>query len=124
MCILVYYTRQDSLHCATPITLVSFLPGHQENSATGLLDAIGPLRRLTAAGLAVLLSHHPRKGEARAGQASRGSGALPAFADILLEMNYYNRADAEDLRRNLRGFSRFERTPRPPVLELSAGCTG
>jgi hypothetical protein len=36
----------------------------------------------------VLQVHHPRRGRHEAGQAARGSGALAAFADILLEMNW------------------------------------
>jgi hypothetical protein len=36
--------------------------------------------------MSVLLVHHPRKGKTLAGQAARGSGALPSFVDILIEM--------------------------------------
>src|SRR5262249_40946179 len=61
--------------------LASFLPGRDENSASGMLEALLPLSRLTAAGAAVLLLHHPRKGEWVDGQMARGSGALAGFAD-------------------------------------------
>jgi hypothetical protein len=43
--------------------LASFLPGHDENSAAALLDALLPRSTLTREGAAVLLLHHPRKGE-------------------------------------------------------------
>jgi hypothetical protein len=41
------------------------------------LDFLLTLQRLTAAGLAVWLAHHPRKDRTDEGQAARGSGALP-----------------------------------------------
>jgi hypothetical protein len=43
-----------------------------------LLECLTPSQRLTAAGMAVLLPHHPHKGKTVAGQAARGSGALPS----------------------------------------------
>ena len=66
---------------------------------------------------------HPRKGQHLAGQAARGSGALAAFADILLEMNWYRSPADGNRRRRLRGFSRHEETPRLLVLELTADGT-
>jgi len=80
-----------------------------------------PLRRLTAAGLAVLLIHHPRKGVNLAGQAARGSGALASFVDILIEMHWYGKADEDDRRRWLRAYSRYEETRPGLVLELTPG---
>ena len=41
--------------------LASFLPGRCESDAGTLLEALQPLHRLTMAGVAVLLLHHPRK---------------------------------------------------------------
>jgi len=49
-----------------------------------MLDFLHSLSPLTAAGMAVWLQHHPRKGRTPSGQASRGSGALPGFVDILM----------------------------------------
>jgi archaellum biogenesis ATPase FlaH len=43
--------------------LAPFLPTRNENAAAGMLDALAPLQRLAARGMAVLLAHHPRKGE-------------------------------------------------------------
>jgi hypothetical protein len=51
------------------------------------------------------------------GQASRGSGALPAYVDILLEMHGLPAAAADDRRRRLRAFSRHTLTPRDLVIE-------
>jgi hypothetical protein len=99
--------------------LAGFLPG-SENDAGAVLAALLPLRRLTSAGLAVWPLHHPKKGPTLLGQAARGSGALAASVDILLEMSWYGDPDDGDRRRRLRAFSRFEETPRRLVIELSA----
>jgi hypothetical protein len=103
--------------------LASFLPGHAEQSADLLLDALMPLERWQAAGMAVLLLHHPRKGVVLAGQAARGSGALSHHVDILIEMRPYGRATDSDRRRVLQSWSRFPATPRQLVIEWSADGT-
>jgi hypothetical protein len=76
-----------------------------------MLECLTPLHRLTAAGMSVLLLHHPRKGKTVAGQAARGSGALPNFADVIIEMGFYAHPDDLDRRRRLVGF-RATTTPR------------
>src|SRR5439155_12284867 len=81
--------------------LASFLPGRDESSAGGMLATMLLLQRLTALGMSVLVLHHPKKGETIAGQAARGSGALSAYVDILVEMELYNRSDDKDRRRRL-----------------------
>jgi hypothetical protein len=103
-------------------TLVSFLPGRDENRAAAVLDALLPLRALTRAGVALLILHHPRKGETLPGQAARGSGALPAFADLFLEMNF-PAGDPATRRRLVTGFSRLKETPRRLLMELNADGT-
>ena len=105
-------------------TLGTFLPGRDESHAGLMLEALAPLQTLTAAGLAVLLLHHPRKGEALPGQSSRGSGAVPSFADILIEMHWYRRGTDDDRRRRLLAWSRFPDTPRQLVIEWSADGHG
>jgi hypothetical protein len=52
--------------------------------------------------------------------AARGSGALPAFVDVLIEMERFDPNNDDDRRRRLRAYSRFERTPAHAVLELNA----
>jgi hypothetical protein len=99
-------------------SLATFLPAHSENSAGALLECLTPLQRLTTAGMGVLLPHHPRKGNTLAGQAARGSGALPGFVDIIVEMGYYVAPDDLDRRRRLIAFSRHEETPRHLLMEL------
>jgi hypothetical protein len=58
-----------------------------------------------------------------AGQAARGSGALPAFVDILIEMYWYGKPGDGDRRRRLRAYSRQDETPRHLTIELSADGT-
>jgi hypothetical protein len=104
-------------------SLAHFLPGRDENSAALMLEALLPLEALTAAGLAVLILHHPGKRPAPEGQAARGSGALPAHADVLLEMRPDPRGGDSDRRRRLLALSRFRETPRHAVIELNAEGT-
>jgi hypothetical protein len=99
--------------------LAPFLPGAAESNPITVLDALQPLTDLTSAGQAVLLLHHPRKGESQAGQAARGSGALCASADIMIEMKLPHSGRPQDRRRRLLGWSRFGETPRDRVIELS-----
>jgi hypothetical protein len=101
-------------------SLAYFLPSRSENDAGAMLEGLMPLRRLTTEGLAVWPLHHPRKGRTLIGQAARGSGALSAYVDIIMEMDWYSDPDAPDRRRRLRAFSRHEETPRRRVIELTA----
>jgi hypothetical protein len=103
--------------------LAAFFPGKSENDAVIMLDALAPLQRLAARGLAVLALHHPAKKERGDGPSGRGSGALLACADILLDMRCYRRPLDDDRRRRLIGLSRFNDTPRELVIELNAEGT-
>ena len=91
--------------------LASFLPGRCESDAASLLEAMQPLLRLTAAGTAVLLLHHPRKKPAEVGSAARGSGAMLGFVDISLELSRAGGLDSETNRRLIRAQSRREGVP-------------
>jgi hypothetical protein len=84
-----------------------------------MLDTLLPLQQLTARNLAILLLHHPRKGDCLAGQAARGNGALPSYVDINIEMSACAPANDADRRRRLRSASRFEDTPVQRVLALT-----
>jgi len=97
--------------------LIHVLPCN-ENNSTAIREALEPLRRLTDAGMAVLLLHHPAKREAGAGKSSRGNGALPAFADILMELRIAP-GDPSIYRRWLHGFSRYQETPRQICFEMN-----
>jgi AAA domain len=103
-------------------TIASLVPGSESNSVS-VMRALLPLQRLTEQGMAVLLTHHPKKGMTQPGQAARGSGAFAAFADIVVEMSRCPHAREDDRRRRLLGFARSEATPRQLVLELNAEAT-
>jgi hypothetical protein len=103
--------------------LAGFLPGRSENEAGLMLEFLLPLQRLTAAGVAVLILHHPRKQATPAGQSARGSGALTGVADILMEMEPVSIHLEDDRRRRLWAFSRHAGTPTRLVIELTAGGT-
>lgn len=117
------------LHARHPFSLLlidplaAFLPGRTENDATTMLDALMPLQTLTTRGPAVLIAHHPSKGETPPGQAARGSGALSGFVDILIEMRLFPHAKDDDRRRRLQAFSRFAETPRKWAIELTPDGT-
>ncbi len=92
----------------------------KENDAGQVLGALALLNRLTEAEAAVLLIHHPRKSGGEEGQASRGSGALTGFVDIIVELRRFNAADRHDRCRVLRTFSRFSESPEEVVVELTS----
>jgi hypothetical protein len=101
-------------------SLANLAPMRSENDSAEMLKALAPLQRLTARGVSVLISHHPRKRPSAPGQAARGSGALTAFVDIILEMDDVARRNPKDRRRRLRAFSRYSATPPTWVIEWTA----
>jgi hypothetical protein len=101
-------------------TIAALSPGATEFHSKGALAALRPLEQLTRSGTSVLLLHHPRKNRSLSGQASRGSGALCAYADILIEMNAFDGSRPDDRRRKLFGWSRHDATVRERVIELSS----
>jgi hypothetical protein len=100
-------------------TLAGFLPGSDENNAGTMLAALAPLQPLATAGAGVLLLHHPRKTDGE----PRGSGALPGFADVLLELGGVQPHDGTDRRRRLRAAGRFPETSSGALIELDADGT-
>ena len=101
-------------------TLTSFTPYRGENHAANVIDFLTSLRRLTELGISVLLKHHPRKNEAAVGCIARGTGALAASIDIILEMYLLCRFEDRDRRRIILGLSRHEETPDRLIVELNA----
>jgi hypothetical protein len=94
-------------------------PG-SENDAAAMTELVKSLQGLAGRGVAVLVLHHPRKAAAAAGRAARGSGALPAAADITIEMDWVDGPAEGDRRRLLRGFSRHAATPLRLAIEWTA----
>ncbi|HEV3144777.1 MAG TPA: AAA family ATPase [Gemmataceae bacterium] len=99
--------------------LAAFLPAATESNSGVMMQVLLPLHRLAKAGVAILLLHHPRKGDPPLGQAARGTGALGGFADVVLEMKSRQHMAQGERRRRLLGFSRFDETPPDVILELN-----
>ncbi len=100
-------------------TLGSVAPYQNENDAAEMQATLMPLQAIADTGAAVLLVHHPRKGDGQEGQASRGSGALTGFVDCIIELRRYSRTDRSDSRRTLTTFSRLDESPPEVVVELT-----
>jgi hypothetical protein len=92
------------------------LRGDDENKTGAVLGALEPLRDAAAAGLAVLIITHHRKGGGKFGEGVRGASALVGACDIVLEIER-DPADETRRRRILRGISRFDEPPEL-VVEL------
>lgn len=100
-------------------TLSNLWPVRDENSACEVQAALMPLHRLAGENTGLQLVHHLSKGDGDEAKGARGSGALAAFVDVILELRRFNKADRHDRRRVLTGYSRFEETPAELVVELS-----
>src|SRR5262249_45380614 len=126
---LAFIARLAAMHRHTPLDLVvidplaAFYSGKDENNARMMLQALVPLRLLLGLGIAVLVLHHPRKGETLPGQAFRGTGALGGHVDILIEMFRASRTNRTDRRRRLVTDSRPDQSPLDQVIELTADGT-
>src|SRR5215471_676043 len=81
-------------------TLANLWPVRDENDAARVQECLMPLHGLTASA-ALLLVHHIRKSDGPEATAARGSGALSAFVDTILELRRYNAGDRGDHRRVL-----------------------
>jgi hypothetical protein len=115
--------RQEKLDLVVLDALATLLPGYAETCAPKMLDCLLPLQALANQGPALWLLHHPAKGRRADGQTARGSGALPGFADIVMEMSCLRRARSRDRRRRICAYSRYAETPRHLILELNAEGT-
>jgi hypothetical protein len=100
-------------------TLTNLWPVRNENDAAEEVTALMPLRKLTAAGMAVLAVHHFGKADLSEGKGARGSTALGGFVDVLLELKRFNPDEPADRCRVLTGWGRFRGVPAELVIRLS-----
>jgi hypothetical protein len=98
-------------------TIGMLFPSAAETNADCMDRALDPLRRLADKGVSTWLLHHPAKGRTGEGKAARGTGALPAEVEIVLEMKPLLDATPHDYVRVLTTFSRHEETPRRLLFE-------
>ncbi len=114
----LHQKRRMELLIVDPVSLL--LPPFFESHAERMHAALLPLSRLTSLGMAVLLLHHPKKGDALSGQAARGPARCAALVDVMMELSCRRGASPEDRVRRLLAWSRYEETVRERVIELSA----
>lgn len=100
-------------------TLASFWPVNDENNSSEVMTALMPLRGLSDCGASLLLVHHPRKSEGAEGKASRGSGALTGFVDVIVELRRDGGDSHATRRRALKTYSRFDESPDEVIIELT-----
>jgi len=93
-----------------------------ESNARNMLDVLQSLKRLTDANLAVLILHHPAKGDPPVGQYARGHGSLLSHVAVSIEMRRPT-GDPLTRRRRLMSDTRFDETPRQLLLELNLDAT-
>jgi hypothetical protein len=99
-------------------TISNLWPVKDENDASQVQATLMPLRHI-AEGAALSIMHHLRKCDGREATGSRGSGALAAFCDILIELRRYAPDDRKDTRRVLTGYSRWRETADELVIQLT-----
>jgi hypothetical protein len=102
-------------------SLAAFVPV-AENHARSLRKALDELRFLGDLSFGVLLLHHPRRAGGRTGHAARGSGALPALAQVSLDMRLPP-GDPFTRRRQLFGVGRYPETPQRLLIEMNPQAT-
>lgn len=113
--------QQRALGCVVFDALPALWPVEKENDAGEMARAVMPIQRITESGAAVVLVHHPRKGEGNQGQAARGSGVFAGVADIIIELRRLEPDNMEDRRRVLSVMRRFGNDEL--VLEYKGGST-
>jgi putative DNA primase/helicase len=102
-------------------TLAKLWPVKDENAASQVDEALIPLWAIPNAGASLLLVHHVRKGDGAEATASRGSGALTAFVETIVELRRFDATKRGDRRRVLTGHGRYRDTPEELVVELTDG---
>jgi hypothetical protein len=98
-------------------TLAKLWPVKDENDASPVDEALMPLWDVGERA-SVLLSHHLRKGDGAEATGSRGSGALTAFVETIIELRRLTQ-DKRDSRRVLSGYGRFRETPAELTIDLT-----
>lgn len=101
-------------------TLPAFagLAGETENNAGDALEAMEPLMDCAAAGMAILVNRHRRKGGAvDIADEGRGSSAFSGAVDVILTLRRKSGMSRPAIR-ELLAASRFDETPEEMIVEL------
>jgi hypothetical protein len=99
-------------------TISALWPVNDENNAAEVAKALLPLRAIAALA-AILLVHHLKKSDGQEATGSRGSGALTAFVDTIIELRRVDAADRGNRQRILTGHGRHRDTLEEIVIELA-----
>jgi hypothetical protein len=94
------------------------LVGEEEQSSGAAMGVMGPLQRLAATGVAVLVIRHERKSGGATGEAGRGSSAFAGDLDVILSLR---KVTAEPTRRKLGAVGRHDATPDEVVIDYVDG---
>jgi hypothetical protein len=94
------------------------LRGDSENNSGDALQAMQPLLKAAAEGIATLLSRHERKSGGDVGDSGRGSSAFAGAADILLSLRKPE-GNSKKTQRVIQAVSRFSETPAALLIELT-----
>lgn len=92
------------------------LTGDKENNAGDALAAVEPLQRAAAAGVAVIIVRHDRKGGGAVGESGRGSSAFAGAMDTLLSLTLQE-GQGHPTQRVLKAVSRFDEVPPSLLVE-------
>ena len=92
------------------------LTGDRENNSGDALEALDPLQRAAAGGLAVVLVRHDRKGGGTVGESGRGSSAFAGAVDTLLHIGRPE-GHTDPNQRQLDAISRFDGVPDSVIVE-------
>lgn len=112
--------KSDGYRFVVVDTLPSAWFVENENDASEVQGALMPLRGITKAGAGVLLVHHPTKGSQSFDISVRGSGALPGFVDVIMQMQNFTEEDPLDPRRILYAKGRLADTEDGVVVRYDA----
>ena len=100
-------------------TLSKLWPVREENDAGQVDEALMPLWAIKNVDAAVLIVHHSRKSGGGEFTSSRGSSGLPAFPDILMELERSDKASKTDHKRIVSATGRFRGIPEERLIELT-----
>jgi len=102
-------------------TISGFWSVNNENDASEMGSALLPINNmLEKTNVAIMLIHHFRKSGGDEATASRGSGALGAAVDIIMDFTRV-KEEPNSGKRLLKSYSRFKDTPTEVVIELNNG---
>lgn len=111
------FCRKNKVDLVIIDTLAGFWPIINENDASEVGAAMLVLNHIVNENTAVLLIHHFRKSGGDDGVAARGSGALGASVDIMIDFKRLQ-GSTRSTERVLKTLSRYSETPEEMVIKL------